>query len=215
MKRFVLVAALLVAAAPDAQAQRIAVGPSVSTLGFGVEVPIKLNRHFVARIGGNYFSTSMSRVLDGIEYGVDLDLSSVGASLDFHPFRNGLMLSAGYFWNGNELSLSATPAADTIIGGQTFTPAEIGSLNGKVDFGKFSPFLGIGYDSTFYTDWRLSLVIRAGVLIMGDSTVSLSTTGAGAASLATNLEAEERELENSLNDIGLYPVITIGLRYRF
>ena len=217
MKKYLFIASVLFLGIPGANAQSIAIGPTVSTLGIGGEIPIRLNRSFVLRLGGNYLSYGINKDMGDLNYDLKIDFASAGVSLDFHPFRNGLLISGGYFWNNNHIALAATPAQDAVIGGMTFTPAEIGTMKGELNFGKFAPFLGIGYDSTFYTEGALSFSLRFGAFLINDATVSLTADGMSAMdpTFLAELRAEEQNLQNDVNDFGIYPVISIGIKYRF
>jgi hypothetical protein len=196
---------------------RFALGPHLSTLGLGGEAAIKLSDRLVLRLGGNYFAMGTSEGLDGVTYDLDLTLASAGGALDLHPFANGFLISAGVFWNGNKLDASATPTSNVTIGGTSFTPAQVGRIDGDIEFTPIAPYLGLGWDGTFFGDGALSLKLRAGLFYMGEPDVTLRASGslAGSAALQADLAVEESRIESELDFLAFYPAVTLGFTYRF
>ncbi len=194
-----------------------ALGPHVSTLGLGGEASVRLSDRWVLRLGGNYLALGTSEALDGVTYDLDLTLASAGGALDLHPFANGFLISAGVYWNGNKLDASATPTTGVTIGTTTFTPAEIGRIDGDIEFNSLAPYLGIGWDGSFFGDGALSLKFRAGLFYMGKPDVTLRATGtlAGSAALQADLAREESNIESELDLLAYYPAVTLGVTYRF
>ncbi|MFQ5959442.1 MAG: hypothetical protein ACE5LF_08755 [Alphaproteobacteria bacterium] len=191
-------------------------GPEVSTLGLGGEAGVRVNDFLGIRVGGNYFETDFDASVASTDYDLDFTLQSAGAVIDVYPFGGGLRLSAGLRWNGNNIDLSVTPTNSIAIGGTTFTAAELGTLSGDLDFDDFAPLAGFGYEAGFLDD-RLLLAFGAGVLFQGDPEVDLSATGTLAtdASLLAALQREENDIENDLEFLGFYPVLSLSLTFRF
>ena len=217
LRRCLYVAAGLALMTSTGSARPVAIGPNISTLGVGAEVPVRLSPRFVMRFGGNRFSSTFDREFRGIAYNTELSLASVGVSLDYHPVQDGLLLSVGYFWHRNRLNLRAAPNGDLKVGNRTFTSEEVGSLHGEFAFDRFAPYFGIGYDSTFYNKGPWSFVFRTGLLFLGEADVRLTTDGtlADDDGFRAELRREEQGLEDILEGIGFYPVVTLGFRYRF
>ena len=119
-------------------------------------------------------------------------------------------------WNGNSIDLSVTPANSIVIGGTTFTAAQLGTLSGDVDFEDFAPFFGLGYEGDFF-DQRVLLAFGAGVLFQGDPEVDLSASGvlANDPALLAALRREENDLEDDLDFLSFYPVVSLSLTFRF
>lgn len=192
------------------------IGPEVSTLGLGGEVGVRINDFFGLRVGGNYFETSFDGSYASTNYDLDFLLESAGAVIDIYPLGGGFRLSAGLRWNGNKVGLSATPSVDTVIGGVTFTPAQLGTLSGDLDFEDFAPFAGIGYQSDLLSD-RLRVAFGLGLFFQGDPSVNLNASGTfgGAAALQDALRQEESDLEDDLQFLGIYPVLSLAATLHF
>ncbi len=187
------------------------------TLGLGGEASAKLSDGLILRLGGNYLAVGTSKALDDVSYDLDLTFANAGGALDLHPFGNGFLISAGVYWNGNGLELNATPTTGVTIGNTTFSPAQIGRLDGEIEFNPVAPYLGIGWDGTFFGDGALSFKFRVGLFYMGEPEVTLRASGslAGSPTLQADLAREESKIESELDFLGFYPALTIGFTYRF
>lgn len=143
---------------------------------------------------------------------------------DWFPFHNGFRLSPGLVANGNELDLNGRPRAGQTfdIGGNTYTVDEVGSLNGNVDFNSLAPYLGVGWGNPFGAGGNWSFSCDLGVVFQGSPNVTLTATPTNAfddpalrAELDRRVEAERRDLEDELDDFKYYPLVSIGITYRF
>jgi hypothetical protein len=209
---------VLVCAAGGARSEpRYSVGPHVSTLGAGAEGSMRLSDNLVLRLGGGYLGFGTSESADGVSYDIDVSLANAGGALDYHPFGNGFMISAGVYWNGNGADFNATPTSNVTIGNTTYTPAQLGRIDGELEFNPVAPYLGLGWDGTYYGDGALSFQFRVGLFYMGDPDVTLRSTGtlAGTGAFQADLAREESNIEDELEFLGFYPAITLGFTYRF
>lgn len=190
----------------------LAVGGQASTLGFGPEIAYSVSPTVTVRGVGNYLAYDYDQTVDGIDYDLGLDLVSGGGFLDYHPMRNGFHLSVGALYNGNEADLTATAPAGSTVGGFT-VPADT-SLRGDLEFSStIAPYLGIGYDTTFTSRNNWSFVMRAGVLYQGDPEVTLTESSGSVP--AADLAAEAEQIEDELDLLRFYPVVSVGVTYRF
>ena len=197
----------------SANANNVAVGVNAGTLGYGAEVSTQLLDGLVLRLGGNQFSYSMTEIMDDIEYDLDAELETVGLIFDWHLLGNGFRFSFGGKYNGNELNATATPTTSQNIGGTTVAPAQIGTLKGNVKFDDFAPYVGIGFDNSFYSESKWSFWSDFGIMYQGEPKLTLTATGAIANS--TDLDQEEKNAQEDLSDYKMYPVAAIGVAYRF
>src|SRR5581483_6887465 len=120
-------------AAGGAMADGFALGAKASTLGLGLEATFSLSDRFNLRAGLNNYSRTLNESDGGIDYRADVDLKSAALIFDFHPFAGTFRISAGLVSNSNKLDLNATPTGNVEIGDTTYTPAQVGTLNGKID----------------------------------------------------------------------------------
>lgn len=192
------------------------VGVKIGTLGAGVEINYPLSSVLSISAGINKFSQSEDDSIDGIDYDIDLDLQTISLFVNYHPFSGSFRLTAGAMINGNELSMAAKPNATYEIDGNVYTAAEVGDLEATVDFNSLAPYVGIGYGSG--TSSGLGFTFDLGVLMQGEPNVDLESTGgllSNDPSFQADLEAEEEAAEDDIDDFTIYPVVAIGLSYRF
>ncbi|MGN6671094.1 MAG: hypothetical protein ACTHJ4_06115, partial [Candidatus Nucleicultricaceae bacterium] len=151
-----------------------------------------------------------------IHWSGKLNLFTVGAMADYHPFQNGFRLSAGIMYNGNKFDLSATPAQNVTINGTVYTPAQVGTMKGTLDFRKIAPYIGFGYDGALTSNGALSFNAEVGVLFQGSPRASVSASGLLGAqqALLNNIKAEAQHATNK-GWVRYYPVVSVGFKYRF
>lgn len=190
----------------------ITIGPAISTLGLGGDVGVRFNDYIGVRIVGNAWLQDFDASYGDIDYGIDFTLASVGPMVDVYPFGGVLRFTAGFRYNLNNVGLTATPNTNIDIGGFTFTPAQVGKLDGDLDFNAFAPYLGLGLELTLF-DGFFALGFEGGVLFQGSPSVTLtSSTGAIP---AANLNAEAQQIEDDLAFLAYYPVVALYMTFRF
>lgn len=199
-------------------AEGLGVGAKAGTLGFGVEVTKGFTPTINGRIGVNVFSFDASGTESDIDYDADLNMESVAALVDWHPFSGGFRATVGLLLNNNELDMTAKSAVSYDIAGTTYTPAEIGTFGGTVDFNNTAPYVGIGWGNAVEKGQRLTFSFELGVVMQGSPKVDFTASGGTLSSdptLLANLATEEAELEDDLNDFDVYPVVSLGLGFQF
>lgn len=199
----------------------VAAGAKIGTLGAGADLSLQVASSLNARLGIQGLSYDADRTESGIDYNADLKLFSGLVTADWFPFQNGFRFSPGLAANGNELDLNGRlEAGRTVdIGGTPYTVDEVGSLNGNVDFNSLAPYLGLGWGNPFGAEGNWSFSCDLGVVFQGSPNVTLTATGDPAVInnpvFQAELEAERRELEDDLDAFKYYPVVSIGVTYRF
>lgn len=199
----------------EAMAQDHAIGVKAGLLGIGVEYSYSFSERIAVR--GLLFGSSYSfdATESFIDYDFELNWDSLSVAVDLHPFTGPFRLSAGLMNNDNGLRARSTPANDVEIGGTIYTPAEVGSLSGRVGFDETAPYIGVGWDWSKSKHFGFSLDL--GVVSQGSPVVSLQASGSllGDLGFAADLDAEEAELRNSLDDLDLAPFASVGWAFRF
>lgn len=200
----------------DSTTRGVTVGGNVSTLGLGGEIGYRFNDFLGVRVGGNYFKYDFDEDYSGIEYGAEIDLFSAGGVIDLYPFGGGFRLTGGVRYNGNGFALKATPTVNTDIGGTTYTPADIGTLKGDIDFWTVAPYAGLGVEWGMFGG-HLRMAFDAGVFYQGSPQVDLSNNGilAGDPTFEADLKREADSLEDDLSILNFYPVVGFTVTYRF
>ena len=208
--RWFALSALLVTG--GAAADGFGLGVKAGTLGFGVEGTFGLSESVNLRAGVNSYSVTGDETASDIRYDGKLELRTLALLLDWHPFAGTFRLTAGLMKNDNALRLTATPTASQTIGGTPYTPAQIGTLSGDVTFKSTAPYAGIGWGNAARRG-RFGGVFEIGAMFQGKPKVSLRASG-GLVSQA-DLNSEAQLAEADLDDFKIYPVISLGLSFRF
>jgi len=202
------------------------------TLGLGVDVVRPINDRFAVRFNVNGLSVHDYEVdyteytdvdISGATLLANVDLFTAGALLDWHPFRNGFLVSAGAYYNGNGASLVADVKDKVTYEGTEYTNDVINSITSEVTFdNQFAPYFGIGYSNITESGWGFSWDIGA----MYHGTPKVATTinyGSGATDAdKADIEKSRIDADKTANDsiadyaiANFYPVIRVGIRYNF
>jgi hypothetical protein len=199
----------------QAHAETHAVGFRVGMLGLGVEYAYRVSDRISVRGGLNGSGVSFDETESGIDYGFDLDFDSVSVGVDVYPLKGKFRVSAGVLKNDSGLSAIGTPGQDYAIGDDTYTAAEVGTLTGRVGFGSTAPYLAVGWD--WLRDKKVGVALDIGLLKQGAPVVSMRADGpiASDPQFMDDLAAETLELQQSLDDLDVYPYAMFGVVVRF
>lgn len=223
-----LAAALLLSPFPG-QAQddsRVALGAKAGTLGAGVELTVGLGRQVNTRLGLNAYSYSERREASDIEYDGEAKLRNGTAFLDWHPGGRGFRLTGGLLYNDTEIQgESLTPASGVYdIGGVPVPASLIGRLEGTIDFDPIVPYAGLGWGNAVRGGGPWGFSLDLGVVFQGEGDVTLTplipansplNDPLARELLAIQLEREAQDIEEDIADYDLYPVVSLGVTYRF
>ena len=196
------------------------VGLRVGTLGGGVEFAHAFTDKLGFRVAANGLRINGTTTYDSVDYDADLKLLTGELLLDWFPFSGNFRVSAGAMYNGNKLTLNGKPTAGTYtINGTPYLASDIGSVDGKVDFRKAAPYVGLGYGRPIGKG--LSLSADLGVLFQGSPRTTLTatcgptTSALTCSSLQSSVAAEQAQLNDDMHKYQYYPVVSIGLAYVF
>ena len=159
-RTFLLTTTLLMLAAGAAEAQGrhprspITAALNAGTTGVGAEVQLSLGPVFVVRGGLDTLGYDFDESYGDIDYSGRFDFDTVSAFVDLHPFLNGFLISGGMYVGDRTINLNGQPTAPVEIGGATFTPAQVGTLSGRIKLSDTAPFVGVGYDDSFIREGR-------------------------------------------------------------
>lgn len=187
------------------------VGTKLGTTGIGLEGTFGMTEHVNLRASISGFNYSLDLEEEDIEYDGRLRLRNAGLLADWHPFSGGFRVSAGGFYNGNKFNGSASGQLD--IGNSTYTA----DLDLGIDFRRFAPYLGLGYGNAVRST-GLSFAMDVGVMFAGSPRVGLEGELTGpddSNGFQDDLRRERQDLEDELDSYKYWPVLTIGLSYRF
>jgi hypothetical protein len=211
-------------------------GVTVGSLGVGAQAAASVTTYSNIRGGFSMFNYSDSFTKDGIAYKGTLNLRSVQVTYDqYFPHMSGFHISPGaLIYNGNKGDATASvPAGQSFtLGGTTYYSGATSPLNGtgKIDFRRAAPMVLIGFGNLLPRSSRhFGVSFEAGLVFQGSPNAKLNLTGnacttsatAGCLNAATdptvqsNVQSEQAKLNNDLNPFKYYPVISLGISYKF
>lgn len=195
----------------------------ISTLGLGLEAQTSIYEKLNFRLGVNNWQYDDTSTEGGISYDTELQLFTFSALVDWHPFNGIFRVSTGLMLNNNEIDLNGkiTGSQTVSIGNKSYVfSAGTDSINGSVEFNDIAPYLGIGWGNALGPDKNWGFLFDIGILFQGSPDVSLT---ANAPSLGAVVQAdinseianEIAQLENDIDGFDIYPVVSLGVSYKF
>ena len=202
----------------------VGVAVTGGTTGLGGTLTVPLYGNYL-NLRGTIHRYSVDEDLeeDGVDYDATLDLENYGLLLDWHPFAGGIRLTAGIVSSRNDITGTAVPTEPTEIGDVTFSPADIGTLHLKAKYSNsMSGYVGLGWGNAVCPEDRFTFSFDIGVIVTSPLEVELtadspigSSNPVIQAQLLKELRTEEENLEKDLEDVEAWPVISLGVGYRF
>ena len=213
---------MLSAGAAEAQSRHprspITAALNAGTTGVGAEVQLSLGPVFVVRGGIDTLGYDFDQSYSDVDYSGRFDFDTVSGFVDLHPFLNGFLISGGLYVGDRTINLNGQPTTPVEIGGATFTPAQVGTLSGRIKLSDTAPFVGVGYDDSFYREGRWGFRGMVGVAWSQEPEVGLSSSGGTLSNdpiFRARLEQEARDIQEEAKDKALFPVVQLGVTARF
>jgi hypothetical protein len=211
----------------------LAIAAKAGIGGVGFDVATPLGRHANLRAGGTFFGYNLHLTEDGIPVTADILLRSGTVSLDYFPRGGGFHISPSLTaYNGNHVNGSATVPGNMSItlNNQDYTSDPSNPLHGAFSmvFGKrIAPGLTLGWGNMIpRTGRRWAVPFEVGFEYVGDPLVQLNLTGGACQqggcqpvnsdpSFQANEELERQKLTSNVNALRFFPVVSIGVSYRY
>ncbi|MCX8006169.1 MAG: hypothetical protein N2688_14655 [Burkholderiaceae bacterium] len=217
LRKLAFAGGLLGASAAAAQAVAVRGG----TTGFGAELGYGVNDYLALRASYGAGSLGYETTESDIRYDFTLKPRLALLTADVHPFGGWFRISVGYGNHGTRLNGRALPTGGTIeIDDQVFNATDVGSVDASVSFKRASPYLGIGWGAAarggagFYFTSDFGVVFsRASGSVTG--TCAAGVPPATCTQLQQALQNESQSFRQEVERVKYYPVITVGVGYRF
>jgi hypothetical protein len=214
---------LLAGLALNGQAQAADLGAygTAGTVGVGGGLAATFGSHFGARIGYTGYQHEDDEV-EGSDLTLDgtAEIGGAHALLNWHPFGGSFRMSAGAIENVS-LSARVQPTGDIyVLNGATYSVNDIDEATRTAKYDSISPYAGFGFGRSLSLDGRFAFTADVGVVFTGSPTVELNATcRVPNAMLCSQIEddvvAEEAELQRDVDELKYWPVLSLGLSYRF
>jgi len=209
-----------------ASAGDFTVGPQIGTLGVGLNAGWQYSDYLKFRGNTNYLPYSRSGEIEGVDYKVNLDYFTIGALADVHPFAGNFRLSGGLYYVDLSVKGKAELGNESItLGGQTYQRGDLGSgeFKGSVKWQTLAPYAGLGYGSGSGNEPGLGFSFDLGALYIGKAKVNLEAPASayaeaskrGYTNLQENIDKEKEDVKHYTDKLQFWPVISLGVIYRF
>lgn len=219
-----LLAGLVTSASAIGQSQSdIGIAGHIGTTGIGAHATFPLTPSVNVRLGLGYLGYNTKGSTRDLNYDLDLKANTYDALLDWYPRQgSAFRVTGGVTYNGNRIDVRAKPNASGAyaIQGNLYDAGSVGSVTGKVDFNKVAPYLGIGWGRNLKDEKGWSFSTDVGVLFQGSPRTSLQSTGCSApapvcSQFASDVARENSALAEEMRKFKVYPVLRVGLSYKF
>lgn len=193
------------------KAGSFALKANAGTLGFGLEGAAQIHESINVRLGANLMGYSylyQSNPEDEFDIDGSLRLSNFLALVDWYPFKSGFHLTGGLMYNNNNINIGLLPKQTYTVGGDTYTPDDLGSLSAELTFNPVVPYAALGFGNPFKGS-RFGVNTDIGLFFQGAPKVSMEAQG-----LLEPSAEQAPLLEENVNWFTLYPVLTLSLYYR-
>jgi hypothetical protein len=219
-----LLTGMMLCAPPLAYALDVGVGLRAGTLGVGGDVDFGVNRFLAARIGFSGFSINRTVDTSDATYAGKLKLSIPSAMLDVFPFANGFRFTGGVVVTGPKIDAVGRPTSQGVytLNGNQYSSSDLTSLTGEFKFNNsVAPYVGLGYGNVAAPGNHFTFLFDLGAIYGGKPDISLnaacspSVPSSVCQQLATDVDAEKLKLQSDVSILKWYPVVSLGLGYRF
>lgn len=204
---------LVAALSFSANAQDYAASVKVSTTGINLEAIRSFSPNFNIRLGTAFFSYNINMAggtKDDYSSSGDLKLLSFSALTDWFPFESSFRLTAGFYINLNNANVVLTPKKTYYDGNIAYTPEKLGTLNADIKFNKVDPYIGIGFGNPTAGSPGFGFTVDIGTFYHGNPKASMTAT-----KLLQPSATQGPILEQNLKWFKFYPVLSLGLTYKF
>jgi hypothetical protein len=213
------VALTLMGSAGRSQAEGIALGLKAGSLGAGLDLTVGLAPVINLRVGVQGFSFSRTFTEQDVSYDGKADLRSAWLLLDVHPAGKGTRVSVGAVFSGNKVTGTSPTTGTITINGVTYQIANVGTIDGEAKANGVCPYLGLGWGNAVRPGSQVRFAFDVGVLYQGAPKVSLTAHPVNPAivppTFFADLEKERQKAEDDASKYKFYPVVNLGLSYRF
>lgn len=220
--------------APAQDSGSFGVGVKGSLLGGGVEAAARVTHRTNVRAGFNVFSYSRGFTKDGIPYSGQLSFKTVEAHYDVFPFAGKFHVSPGVLVYAQTpiTATAAIPAqASFSLGGTTYysSTAQPVTGTGDIKFNRAAPMATFGWGNLVprKRSKHFSIPVELGAAFQGSPKATLNLNGTACLSpdvncmsvtspqIQSGVLAEQTKINNAMSFFKVYPIISVGVGYKF
>jgi hypothetical protein len=202
---------------------RHALGAKLGTTGLGIEYSYAYSEfpRYGLRASLNFGSYGRSTTRSGILFDATAKFNSLALLADAHPYENGFRVSAGLLVNFNKVVADGRPTGDTVtINDVTYPSSAVERAEGEVRFQWPSPYFGVGWGAAPTGTPGVFFSLDFGVAYQrGDVTLNVTCgptlPAVDCAQLQSDVLAQQGKFQDDLTSYRLYPILNLGVGYKF
>ena len=187
-------------------------GVQFSTNGLGLQIARSIHptNKLVVKLGGNYLPIKIQdHIIDfsGTKTvsNININLGSVGAYLDWHPFGNAFKLTGGCAYLFSNISGNSSLMDSLDQGELRLEPEKVGVINYGIKTRPIAPFVAFGFGRAI-PKRRVGFGFELGTYYIGPPRVSFKCTG-----LLEPTSENEALLNENLKGYQWLPVLNLNL----
>lgn len=202
----------------------VALAARAGTLGIGAELAIGMTEKLNLRVGYSAFDYSTDIEDTDVTYDGDLELRNPSALLDWYSFGGGFHVTVGAVGASTKAKGTGVPTGGTYeINGRVYPASSVGSLSTEIEASSsVAPYIGVGWGNPVDTAGRWTFLFDIGAVYYGSEPDVVVNVNCGAAlsnaqctQLRNDVEAERLDLMDEVDTLTWYPVLNLGVSYRF
>ncbi len=199
----------------------IGLGVRLGTMGVGGEMAFQVIRDRLNLRGAfNGGTFNMGTTQGDVDYDTRFQLRSGLILADWHVGGGPFKLVGGAAWHGTAVEGTAQPTKNVTLGGETFTPEQVGRLRAGADYDGWGGYVGIGFGNLAAAHrGRWAAFFDLGVMISPEPELFLESQDgvlSGSPLLRRRLQEELDDFNRNYADwLRYYPVLSLGLAFRF
>ncbi len=181
----------------------------LGTNGLGLGYAASVSDNWAARVQYNTaklaYSGNVGDFGSGSSMDVKFDFNSLQLLADWYPLGEGFRVTGGVVFNNNKITVQGTGRVDNNAATSTID-AEVKMSDSA------SAFLGLGYGMKPKADRGLGFNLDFGVMFQNPK-ATLNASGGGVT--AAQIAAEQRQMQEAVDNLKVMPVLALGISYSF
>ena len=205
-------------------AQQANVGVTIGLTGTNLEISKPLNNYVSVR-GEMNINGKVDRklTLENNRYDITFNPDIKSLFVDIHPFSSAFYLTGGLISQNINFELRGNPSISAFnFNGTSYAYANVTKFTGKAGFSNSTaPYLGLGWSNRNNVSSGVAFSFEAGLINVGTGSVDFGVEcGSGLSSsqcsaLQSDVAAEMSKVNSDLDRKLFYPVVKLGISYRF
>ena len=218
---FLFLSLCLFLGAKDINNKPFGVAYKVGTLGLGLDLSYAFNSKYVLRGSFNAFSAFKNLKYEDKYFNTYGLIHNNGVLLDMHPWENAFYFSWGAFKSDSRVDLKYKPKSDAIVIGEHKYPAmQVGNIKTSISLKrKINPYFGFGFNSMDKNS-KWNFILDVGAIYIDTPKAKIEAVASkGFEALQPILDneskIENKKLNKKIKKYKIYPVLSIGVGYKF